>query len=127
VGETDCDVDGGTFFADGEARGDGEGEGDGFDCEAGWDGLVYWGRGGVRCESEETFHDEACDDAFNFTDSTSRCVGGKTFHQKRRSKRKQHLNILSAHILKAPAIQPLRNKGEWCNWGTGSGGTANSM
>lgn len=110
MAEADCDVHGGAFFADGEAGGDGEGEGDGFDGEAtpgvsGWRGGVG-GVVGVRGEAEEAFHDEACDDAFDFTDAASRCVRGETFHQKCRSKRKQHL-----HISALPAILPTRKHG----------------
>ena len=47
-----------------------------------------WG----RCESEESFHNESCDDTFNFTDSASCCIRGKSTNQKCRSKRENHLH-----------------------------------
>ena len=47
----------------------------------------------VRCESEETFHDEPCDDAFDFTDSTACCIRRKSPDQKSRNKCKHHLQI----------------------------------
>ena len=93
----------------------GGGKGDRWKMRGEWRGRGEWR---VRCESEESFHDEPCDDAFDFTDSTSRCVGGKTFHQKRRSKGKQYL-----HTHKHTS-NPYLDFG--CGGETGSG-TANSI
>jgi hypothetical protein len=51
--------------------------------------------GELRCESEESFHDESRDDAFYFTNPTARGVRSKSPYQKRRNKCEQNLEISS--------------------------------